>query len=85
LCSAVRRWTWLSACQSWLTAWLPLFYAALDELHQSFVPPRQALLSDWLIDVAGILLALGLIWIWEHRHALLPGQLIPLPVRLRDR
>ena len=35
-------------------------YAALDELHQYFVPGRYCSLTDFLIDLAGILVALGL-------------------------
>lgn len=30
-------------------------YAATDELHQHFVPSRQADVWDWLVDLAGVL------------------------------
>ncbi|PTA68955.1 VanZ family protein [Deinococcus arcticus] len=32
-----------------LAAW----FGALDEVHQAFVPPREAGVTDWLFDVAG--------------------------------
>lgn len=37
---------------------LGLIYAALDELHQYFVPFRSCNIQDFLIDSAGIILAL---------------------------
>lgn len=33
-------------------------YAASDELHQAFVPGRAGQLTDYLIDLAGVLLAI---------------------------
>ena len=36
---------------------ITLAYAASDELHQSFVPGRAGLVSDVLIDAAGVGLA----------------------------
>ena len=46
-----------------LTASLGLtaLYALSDELHQLFVPGRQADPLDWLADLAGAMIALGLI------------------------
>jgi VanZ family protein len=38
-----------------------VIYAIADEVHQSFVPGRTALLSDVLIDILGVLAALWLI------------------------
>ncbi|MCD0161811.1 VanZ family protein [Deinococcus sp. 6YEL10] len=32
-----------------IAAW----FGALDEVHQAFVPPREAGVQDWLFDVAG--------------------------------
>lgn len=39
-----------------LAAW----YGALDEVHQSFVPGREAGLPDWLADVTGAWLGVTL-------------------------
>jgi len=36
-------------------------YAALDEWHQSFVAGRDATLSDFLVDIAGVAIALFLV------------------------
>ena len=33
-----------------------LAYAASDEVHQSFVPGRDASVTDWLADAVGILI-----------------------------
>ena len=46
----LRRLVWLGVL---LTAW-----AALDEVHQHFIPGRDAEVSDWLSDTLGA--ALGL-------------------------
>lgn len=32
-------------------------YAATDEIHQAFVPGRDANLMDWIADIAGISLS----------------------------
>lgn len=34
-----------------------LAYAASDEMHQSFVPGRDASIMDWLADAVGILIS----------------------------
>lgn len=47
-----------------------ILYAVSDELHQAFVPGRWAKASDWLADVIGILVALGLI-AWIERFPVL--------------
>jgi VanZ family protein len=53
----------------WLAASLTLvvIYALLDEYHQSFVPSRTASIYDSLIDMAGGLTALLVIW-WRKRN-----------------
>lgn len=48
-------WSFNAARNSLLVAFL---YAISDELHQIFVPGRQAALTDVVIDTAGALLAL---------------------------
>jgi len=45
-------------------------YAASDEFHQLFVPSREASVLDVLIDTAGAVFALLLIWFigrWRRR------------------
>lgn len=44
-----------------------LFYAALDEFHQTFVSGREGNLTDVGLDALGVLLALCLIW-WFSRE-----------------
>lgn len=34
-----------------------LFYAAIDEIHQAFVPGRVCDLADWIADTLGVILA----------------------------
>jgi VanZ family protein len=46
LCGTVAGWAWLS----WVAG---TAYAASDELHQSFVPGRQASALDLAIDTVG--------------------------------
>lgn len=45
--------------------WAPVafvaLYGAIDEFHQSFVPPRVPSFGDWAADVAGAVLLLG-VW-----------------------
>ena len=43
-------------------------YALCDEIHQIFVPGRWATLRDWLADVAGILIVVGLLALWRRRR-----------------
>jgi len=45
---------------AWTVAWA-LTYAALDELHQRFVPGRTCSLEDWSVDLVGIVLALAVL------------------------
>ena len=54
-----RAWSWGLARNVWLVA---VLYAASDELHQWFVPDRQASGWDVLIDSSGA--AAGLIGLW---------------------
>jgi VanZ family protein len=61
-CSAGRP---LRRGDLWRALLLALFYAASDELHQSFVPGRTASLFDWLVDALGAGLAL-LVMAWRR-------------------
>jgi VanZ family protein len=53
-----RRWFWIC-----LT--LVVVNALLDEYHQSFVPSRTASIYDSMIDMAGGLMALIIVWKWS--------------------
>ena len=54
-----RPWRWAEARQAVL---LVALYAASDEVHQLFVPNRQASIVDVMIDTTGAVLGLGLLW-----------------------
>ena len=54
-----RPWNWSEAITAWICVAL---FATSDEIHQAFVPGRQASPWDVLIDMAGA--ALGLVAIW---------------------
>ncbi len=42
------------ASGNWQLAWvLAAWFGALDEVHQAFVPPREAGISDWWFDLIG--------------------------------
>lgn len=41
-------------------------YAASDEYHQSFVPGRNMDVRDWLADVAGLLVALAVVYLYRR-------------------
>jgi len=51
-----------------LSLLLAAVYALTDEFHQSFVPSRTASVHDSLIDSAGALIALTLIWFTSKRR-----------------
>ncbi len=53
------RWDWVLAAQATL---LVMLYATTDEIHQCFVPTRQGSGFDVLLDTAGALSALVLLW-----------------------
>lgn len=55
------RWQAGTAGKSLLVS---LLYAISDELHQLFVPGRQASLGDIFIDMAGVITALAFIRYW---------------------
>jgi VanZ family protein len=65
---AVRQdqpaWEWRAAGTAVL---LCILYAASDEWHQSFVPSRTSDWHDVLIDTGGILLGIGIAWLWHKK------------------
>ena len=54
-----RPWRWSEAGAALAIATL---YSASDEIHQMFVPSRQAQFTDVLIDTAGAILGLLAVW-----------------------
>ncbi len=54
-----RPWRWPEA---WQAVFLVALYAASDEVHQLFVPNRQASVVDVMIDTTGAVLGVGLLW-----------------------
>ncbi|TDP50349.1 VanZ family protein [Aminicella lysinilytica] len=43
-------------------------FAAGDEIHQYFVPGRACQLSDWVIDMIGVMVLLGIAWAVRRRR-----------------
>ncbi len=60
---------WPACAQRWRpVVAISVLYAALDEVHQSFVPSRAGSVWDVMIDTAGAVAAvLVLHWIWRRR------------------
>ena len=52
----------------WISILLVAVYALTDEWHQSFVPSRTASINDSLIDTAGGLTALIVVWLRDRRR-----------------
>ena len=50
-------------------------YAGLDEYHQSFVPGRHASVYDFLADLTGVLLGVGLLSLWARKNSIRTRQL----------
>jgi len=44
-----------------------LVYAALDELHQYFVPGRSCTMYDWITDGFGALMGFLLAWLIKQK------------------
>jgi VanZ family protein len=53
----------------WIGPAVGIAYAALDELHQSFVPNRTLSLGDFATDVIGVLLGFWLARRWDAARA----------------
>ncbi len=56
-----------------LAGFIALAVAIADEFHQSFIPSRDASFSDVLLDTAGIVFALLLVWKWTRKHRVRVG------------
>jgi VanZ family protein len=55
-----RPWSWREA---WWSVLIVAFYAATDEMHQRFVPNREATVRDVLIDTTGGLFGVLFLWV----------------------
>lgn len=52
----------------WGSAWLlATIYAASDEFHQSFVPGRTPKVADVMLDSAGAIIGVGIMWLRRKR------------------
>lgn len=49
-------------------------YACSDELHQYFIPGRAAQVRDVLIDTAGAVMGILIIWLTKNRHKIQPNM-----------
>jgi VanZ family protein len=63
---AAIAWRWHWAILSWL---LVAVHAVLDEYHQAFTQYRTGSVSDSVLDMAGGLLALTLLWLSRRKPA----------------
>jgi VanZ family protein len=54
-------WQWRTAGAAVL---LSVLYAASDEWHQGFEPSRTSDWHDVLIDATGVILGIGIAWLW---------------------
>ena len=58
-----RQATWLSAVQG---AGVALSYSLLDEVHQGFVPGRGTEAQDIAGNLAGVILAMAFLILWQR-------------------
>lgn len=56
---------------AWLAA---IAYGGSDELHQTFVPTRVGDWYDWLADITGATVAMGIVWMLVKTAAVSRGQ-----------
>ena len=66
-----NRVRFLSNNAHWIALLFAIGYGAIDELHQSFVPGRDADPYDWIADSAGSLVCLLAVSRWT---SLFPGK-----------
>jgi VanZ family protein len=71
----VARAVWPSRRWAVLAVGLASLYGVSDEVHQAFVPGRNADVFDWVADTTGALLAAGIIHLYTSRRA--RGSLVP--------
>jgi VanZ family protein len=51
----------------WIALLVVPLIGALDEWHQLGVPGRNGSVLDWMVDVAGALVAVYVVWRWTSR------------------
>ena len=56
-----RPWNWKHAV---IAIGLAAAYSATDEIHQAFVPSRQAQVTDVLIDTTGAIAGIFILWLF---------------------
>lgn len=62
----------------WMAIALTVFYAATDEIHQGFVPPRTPNVADFIADAIGAVLGAAA-WPWTLKRWPWVGPRSPLP------
>jgi VanZ family protein len=61
---AVRYWRW-----QYLAAWaFAAVYGMTDEWHQLYVPGRSGKVGDVLIDAAGAMICIAIVYLWDKRR-----------------
>lgn len=66
-----------------ISAAVGILYGAYDEIHQSFVPGREAAVADWLADAAGMLAAHLVFYYVRGKCALLGERARAVPEETR--
>lgn len=60
----VRHWRW-----EYLAAWVfAAVYGMTDEWHQLYVPGRSGKAGDVIIDAAGALILIAVVYLWDRKH-----------------
>ena len=60
----VRHWRW-----EYLAAWaFAAVYGMTDEWHQLYVPGRSGKMGDVIIDAAGALVLIAIVYLWDKTH-----------------
>ena len=72
LAMTMAHWPWPSRGIGTLA--IGLGYAIFDEWHQGFVPGRSASVDDVLLDMAGLALAVGILWGLSRRRPVPPPR-----------
>lgn len=72
-CLVAGGWARQGGWSIWREQWRPvlflILFAAIDEIHQIWIPRRAASVSDWVADSLGILVGFGLgLLLWFRRQ-----------------